>query len=242
MSDTLEKNAVEELATLRAENERLAKQCTALEDETSLQGCFIVWADQTPTVVNARADRLRRELEEARRKHREDVDHYKHFIAEWKETARQERTRAEQAERERDEAVKDKDYAIKCFAIEEKVSLEQRARAEQAERERDEARADVLFYMGEGDVWPPEDEEWKRLSLLADRTPEQAKRLQELTRIITDKTNDKLQWERAERLQAALRCALPFVECCSDPNGPSYCDTASRVLGNARAALEERDE
>lgn len=90
----------------------------------------------------------------------------------------------------------------------------------QVERELAEAREDVEFYMGEGEPWPPEQEEWKQLHLLPERTQEQTGRLQVLARIITDKTDDRKQWHRADRLERELEkkeqawagCALQDIK------------------------------
>lgn len=72
------------------------------------------------------------------------------------------------------------------------------------EAEIDGLKNDVAFWMGEGDgtEWPPENKEWKKLSILEERTPEQLDRMSYLQKLITWKTDSKAQCERAEKAEA----------------------------------------
>ena len=75
-------------------------------------------------------------------------------------------------------------------------------RLKAAGREIDELNRQVEFWMGEGDgtEWPPENQQWKILSNIPppSRTKAQIKKMRQLQEIVWWKTDEKLQYERAE--------------------------------------------
>ncbi len=94
-------------------------------------------------------------------------------------------------------------------AVDAIVKLNEKVKELKAENKKlksgnEKLRDGIEFWMNEGDgtEWPPENARWKELAGLPKdiRTPEQLKELQHLTDIITWKSNEKIQYERAERL------------------------------------------
>ncbi|KKM24260.1 hypothetical protein LCGC14_1606790, partial [marine sediment metagenome] len=69
-----------------------------------------------------------------------------------------------------------------------------------------ELHKQVEFWMSEddGSTWPPENTAWRKLLDVKKKTAEQLKEMQRLVPIIMWKMDERLQYERAEQLQAKL--------------------------------------
>ncbi len=81
-----------------------------------------------------------------------------------------------------------------------------RTASKQLQAELAKAQEEIAFWMSEGDgtEWPPENMEWRKLFDIRDRTPKQTEEMVRLATVIRWKADGKIQYERAEQLQAEL--------------------------------------